>query len=65
MLKLYVTVTRLLRDLREDVGGATIVEYSLLIGLLTVAIILSVAGIGTWLGVQWTALCTATGATCV
>ena len=60
MLKLYFKAQTLLADLKEDREGATIIEYSLLIGLLTVAIVGAVVLMGGWLLTQWQALCTAT-----
>lgn len=51
--------------LRDDVKGATMVEYSILIGLITAAVIAIVATVGTWVTTQWQTLCTAlTGAAC-
>ena len=61
MLKLYFW----LKDLKENKEGATIIEYSLLIGLLTVAVVALVALVGPWLATQWQTLCdTITGAVC-
>jgi pilus assembly protein Flp/PilA len=49
----------------DDVRGATMVEYSVLIGLITAAIIAIIAAVGTWITTQWQTLCTAlTGAAC-
>ena len=57
MLKLYTATKMFFADLKDDSEGATIIEYSLLIGLLTVAIVATVVLVGTWLGTQWTTLC--------
>jgi pilus assembly protein Flp/PilA len=69
MLKLYVAgLNRLaamqsrVAELKEDRSGATIIEYSLLIGLLTVAVIALVLFIGQWLVGAWTVLKTNVGA---
>ena len=46
------SATRLLRS--ED--GVTMLEYTILIGIITIAVIASVAYAGTWVSTQWTAL---------
>ena len=46
------SATRLIRN--ED--GVTMLEYTILIGIITVAVIASVAYAGTWVSTQWTAL---------
>ncbi|HET9230199.1 MAG TPA: Flp family type IVb pilin [Vitreimonas sp.] len=64
MNKLIAKAHLALINFKKNESGASLVEYSLLIGLITVAVVLAVVGIGTWANTQWTALCTATGATC-
>lgn len=66
MLKLYAKAKTLLwdprgtlRDLKEDTEGATIIEYSLLIGLITVAVVATVVLVGAWVAAKWVALDTA------
>ena len=49
---------------KKSEAGAALVEYSLLIGLITVLVVAAVFGIGTWAQTQWTSLCTAVSATC-
>jgi len=51
-----------LRDLRSDDDGASLIEYSVLIGLITVAVIALIIGIGDWVVSQWSALTSAVGA---
>jgi len=46
------SAARLLRD--ED--GVTMLEYTILIGIITVAVIASVSYAGGWVSTQWTAL---------
>jgi pilus assembly protein Flp/PilA len=41
---------------RKDESGATMIEYSILIGIITVAAIAGISFMGTWVGEQWTAL---------
>ncbi len=49
----------LLARVRKDENGATMVEYSILIGLITAAVILAIVFVGGWVGTQWTDLQTA------
>jgi len=42
---------------RQDEDGAAMVEYSILIGLITAAVIGLIIAVGAWIGVKWTALC--------
>jgi pilus assembly protein Flp/PilA len=41
---------------RKDESGATLIEYSVLIGLITVAVIVAVIAVGGWVNTQWTTL---------
>ncbi|TNE57866.1 MAG: Flp family type IVb pilin [Alphaproteobacteria bacterium] len=61
MLKLFVAAQRRIQDLKEKTEGATMLEYSLLIGLITVAVITALVAIGGWVGTQWTTLQTKLG----
>lgn len=45
----------------KDEEGAALVEYSLLIGIITVAAVASILLVGPWVGRQWTALTGALG----
>ena len=45
-----------LRRLRGDNKGASLLEYSVLIGIILVVAIASVRGVGTWVNDQWVAL---------
>lgn len=47
--------------IREE-AGAAMVEYTALLGIITVAVLLTVIGVGTWVSGQWTSLCTNLGA---
>ena len=40
----------------QDEGGVTMLEYTILLGIITVAVIASVAYAGTWVSGKWTAL---------
>jgi pilus assembly protein Flp/PilA len=66
MLKTFVRASAGLADFRrriaDDKNGAALVEYSVLIGLITVAAVASVSSVGTWVAGQWSALVAAIGA---
>ena len=44
------------RGFAKDESGASLIEYSILIGLITVAVIGLISGIGDWVISQWSAL---------
>jgi pilus assembly protein Flp/PilA len=45
--------------LRKDDKGATMIEYSILIGLITAVVITFIVGMGGFVSGAWSALCTA------
>ena len=47
---------RLFTRLRKDDGGATLIEYSILIGLLTTAVMVMVFAISGWISDTWSSL---------
>ena len=46
----------LFRKLKQDEGGAALIEYTVLIGVMLVAVIVTILTVGAWVGNQWTAL---------
>lgn len=60
MLKTYIAATTRLASLKdrltEDENGAALVEYSVLIGLITVAAVVTIGAVGGWVAARWTAL---------
>jgi pilus assembly protein Flp/PilA len=44
------------RRLSKDDSGASLIEYSILIGLITVAVIAIISGVGDWVVSQWSGL---------
>jgi pilus assembly protein Flp/PilA len=62
MLKLIAKAQVALNSFKKDVSGAALVEYSLLIGLITVAVVATIVVIGGWVATQWTDLQTEIGA---
>ena len=46
----------LLRRLGKDEDGAALIEYTVLMGILLVAVIATITSVGTWVSGRWTAL---------
>ena len=54
-----------IRRLAKDEDGAALIEYTVLLGVLLVAVIAVIGSVGAWIGGQWSSLCKALpGATC-
>ncbi|MDX2274111.1 MAG: Flp family type IVb pilin [Hyphomonadaceae bacterium] len=62
MNKLIAKAQTALWQFKKNQEGAALVEYSLLIGLITVAVVATIVIVGTWVATQWTDLQTAVGA---
>jgi len=45
--------------LKRDEDGAALIEYTVLLGILIVAVIAIIVAVGTWVNGQWSALNTA------
>ena len=48
-----------LAGLRRDEEGAALIEYTVLLGILLVAVIVIINVVGSWVSTQWSALNTA------
>ena len=46
----------LLRRLGKDEDGAALIEYTVLLGILLVAVVATITSVGTWVSGRWTAL---------
>ena len=46
---------------RKDEKGAALIEYSILIGIITAGVITIVIAVGGWVAAQWTNLASALG----
>jgi pilus assembly protein Flp/PilA len=53
---------QLLKKLRKDQQGAALVEYSVLLGVMLVAVIGTIVLVGGWVNAKWMALLTALSA---
>ena len=51
-------VLELSRQFRDDDNGAAMVEYTILLGMITVAVIASIVIVGGWVTGRWSLLAT-------
>ena len=51
-----LVMSQFLINLRDDESGAALVEYTVLLGILLVAVIATIALVGTWVSGKWTSL---------
>jgi pilus assembly protein Flp/PilA len=51
----------ILKSFAKDEDGAALIEYTVLLGVLVVAVIATIGLVGNWVKGQWTSLCTAVG----
>ncbi|WP_395670244.1 Flp family type IVb pilin [Phenylobacterium sp.] len=60
VLKTYIAATSQIENLKDRLGrdqsGAALIEYSILIGLITAVAVVAVGVIGTWVTGRWTGL---------
>jgi pilus assembly protein Flp/PilA len=57
-------VVRLIRRVARDEEGTALVEYSILLGVIAVAVVGAAIAVGGWSQNQWHNLCTALGLSC-
>jgi pilus assembly protein Flp/PilA len=56
---------KLLNQVRKDEEGAALIEYTILLGIIAVAVIGFATTISGWINTQWSTLCgKLTGASC-
>ena len=51
--------SNLLKNLAKDEEGTALVEYSILLGVIAVAVIAAATAVGVWSSGRWLALCNA------
>lgn len=56
VLRMRSSVKDVAVRLWKDERGASLLEYSILIGLITVGVVATVTNVGTWISGRWTAL---------
>ena len=55
---------KVLNDIRKDEEGTALIEYTILLGIIAVAVIGTAVTISGWVNGKWSALCTALNAGC-
>ena len=50
------SMVNLLKQLKRDEDGAALIEYTVLLAILLVAVIAVISGVGGWISGQWTNL---------
>ena len=50
------SVVNLVKRLKTDEDGASLIEYTVLLGILLVAVIAIIGAVGTWINGRWSAL---------
>jgi pilus assembly protein Flp/PilA len=53
------TLVKLVNQLRTDENGAALIEYTVLLGILLIAVVAIIGGVGQWVSTEWTSLSTA------
>jgi len=48
-----------MRQVSKDEEGAALIEYTVLLGIMLIAVIATILWVGTWIGSKWTNLQTA------
>ncbi len=56
---MQINLSALATRFAKDESGAALLEYSILIGLITAGVIGFITGAGTWVSSKWSALATA------
>ena len=49
-------IAKLVRRFRKDEVGAALIEYTVLLGILVVAVIALIVAVGNWVNGKWSAL---------
>jgi pilus assembly protein Flp/PilA len=50
------SVVKLIQRLNRDEDGASLIEYTVLLAILLIAVIGIIAAVGTWINGKWSAL---------
>jgi pilus assembly protein Flp/PilA len=52
------SIVKLMNQLKSDEDGAALIEYTVLLAILLVAVIAVIAGVGGWISTEWASLST-------
>jgi len=58
-MRSLVKVMNLISQFKSDENGASLIEYTVLLAILLVAVIAIIAGIGAWISSEWASLSSA------
>ena len=58
-MRSLVKIKNLISQFKSDENGASLIEYTVLLAILLVAVIAVIAGVGKWISTQWASLSTA------
>ena len=58
-MRSLVKLMSFMSQFKSDEKGAALIEYTVLLGILLVAVILIIAGVGKWISAEWASLSTA------
>jgi pilus assembly protein Flp/PilA len=50
------SIVNLIKQLKQDEDGASLIEYTVLLAILLVAVIAIITAVGTWINGKWSAL---------
>jgi len=50
------SLVNLIKRLKTDEDGASLIEYTVLLGILLIAVIAIIGAVGGWINAQWSAL---------
>ena len=50
------SIVNLMNQLRSDEDGAALIEYTVLLGILLIAVIAIIGGVGKWVSTEWASL---------
>ena len=56
MVKAMEKALALVRQLKDNEDGAALIEYTVLLGIMLVAVIATIVLVGAWIARQWTTL---------
>jgi len=54
-----LAIVTLINRLKSDENGASLIEYTVLLAILLVAVIAVIAGVGQWISTEWASLSSA------
>ena len=52
------SIVKLMKQLKSDEDGAALIEYTVLLAILLVAVIAVIAEVGGWISTEWASLST-------